>query len=910
MICATEISSDETLGAFFACCVPAGLEGWPELRVGHVLRRVPAEPQGVIERLARQRGTKAIIGAGLARRGPKGKPRCADRVNRPGEMIVSVRRDRDGRPAGLLLTDGLLSDDVLPVLLGAGPLLVKAGRYDAPLFLTAGCQETGLLEAAGCATYPLDAVDWSRRRAVREFCGCASWAREIVISVSDIGGGDFAERPEAVELLVRLRRWCYANPAWAERLKFVFVRLHPSQKSEIAELVRNADGSLADYLLGGPLGKDRLKPMRLALPGNILCHGLAPLTAWHACSAPAEPRDFLGRFEITKLGAQSDRPTRVRLLGEQVPNPAGQPRRAILRDTLVDVTNRGGGRYRLDADFIASTLDVPAAELSRHLWRYVRGSASLPDDSVSAEWSDYVPMRRAWGRLTERAGSPVADVECELLLVAPPAMRTPVAIKCAARVILRPDSGQRVIWCEDLQLIQSVKGNPAGPGDALRPFLVEGLAEALQERLDRLAGGLAAAVHQGGRQSELMALLCLLVHASPLRIRLPDGRSLNYGPLQICILGESGSRKTSVAFKLAELLGLSALATGDAVTRAGLVYRISADEVVPGLLPGNHGGMLMLDEFHKVSTAEIRAMTSARSEGVLRVHGRANAELPALTRLVAIGNLRTRSATGNPGKRSMRLADLAAGIEGATFLESEDLRRFDVVLITSRSAATTEGGSGPAKINVGQVVELLKCYWRMGASGRDEFIWETGAFRAVLAAAKALNDRFGCNAIPIFGPDTADKIARLVASIARVLPVHDDWRTRITTAHVQLAQALLTEIYTSPACGLEEVARLERQTEAKPSDEELEGTWRSVERDIATEELYAMVDAFGERPRMTTAELGGRINLGVRSTRTRVAILRDAGLVRSCGRGGLQALPLMKHLAEYRCGVTVTSQED
>lgn len=118
------------------------------------------------------------------------------------------------------------------------------------------------------------------------------------------------------------------------------------------------------------------------------------------------------------------------------------------------------------------------------------------------------------------------------------------------------------------------------------------------------------------------------------------------------------------------------------------------------------------------------------------------------------------------------------------------------------------------------------------------------------------------------------------------------------------------DIYTSPACGLEEVARLERQTEAKPSDEELEGTWRSVERDIATEELYAMVDAFGERPRMTTAELGGRINLGVRSTRTRVAILRDAGLVRSCGRGGLQALPLMKHLAEYRCGVTVTSQED
>ncbi len=900
MIRSTQVVGDEAVHAFFACCVPAILDGWPDLPVGHVVRQIPADPQHVIERLARERGAKALLGTGLAQRGGKGKLRCADRLNRPGEIVAAVLRDGDGRPGTLLLPDGFLSDGVLPQLLGP---------RGTSLFLTASAQETSLLEAAGCATYPLEAVEWANRRAVREFCKSVPWAREILVPVNDIGSGDFTELPRAVALLARLRRWSHANPSWAERLKFTFVRLHLSQKRDIAELVRGGDGALAGYLLRGPVGKDRLKPVRLVLPGNILCNGLPPLTAWHARSGPVEPRDFLGHFEITQLSPARDRPLRVRLLGEQVPDLATQPRRAVLRDTLMDVTNRGGGTYRLDPDFIASTLDVPIPELSRHLWRFARGSASLPDCPVSAQWSEYLPMRRARGHLVDPDGPPQADAECELLLVAPPPMEAPATIRCAARVLLHPDSAVRILWCEDIEVIPSPGESAAGPKDVLEPFLVDGQLEAMNERLEQLAGGLAAAVHQGGQQSELIALLCLLVHGSPLQIRLPTGRALGCGQLQVCILGESGSRKSSVAFELAKLLGLSALATGDTLTRAGLVFQISGNEVLPGLLSGNHAGMLTLDEIHKVGRSAIRAATSARSDGVLRVHGRASAELPMRTRFLGIGNLQRQSARGREGKRSLRLADLAAGIEGAGFLECEDARRFDAVLITSRSAATAERGSRAQKLDIGKLVELLEGYWRIGASGRDEFIWETGAFPAVVAAAKALNDRFECDAIPIFGSDTADKIVRLVAAAARVLPVQNDWRTRITTAHVQLVQTLLTDIYTSPACGLEEVARRERQAEAKPSDEELDRIWRAVERDIAPEELDPILEALAERPRLTTAELGGRIDLGVRSTRARVAVLREAGLLRSCGRGGLQALPLMKHLAEYRRGLRATSKE-
>jgi hypothetical protein len=303
--------------------------------------------------------------------------------------------------------------------------------------------------------------------------------------------------------------------------------------------------------------------------------------------------------------------------------------------------------------------------------------------------TDGHPMCLARGVLLDPESGQPDGVETPMILVCPPpSLAAGNEIIAAARVVIHPYTGRRVLWVEDIDVVATHGGGAAGLDWQGRhaPFRVAPTLAALEQRAGELGRGLAGAVQLAGEQSERLALLTALVHVSPQTLRLPTGRTLAYGALQGLVVGESGSRKTAVAVGVSQLLGLADIAASDTTSRAGLLYQIRGGEVIPGLLPRNHGRMVVLDEVHKIRPGEISAATFARGQGVLRVHAAAQAEFPMQTRLLAVGNLRQRGAQGRDGGQSSCLADLEAGILGTGFLEPEDLRRFDFVMVTSRQA--------------------------------------------------------------------------------------------------------------------------------------------------------------------------------------------------------------------------------
>jgi len=455
-----------------------------------------------------------------------------------------------------------------------------------------------------------------------------------------------------------------------------------------------------------------------------------------------------------------------------------------------------------------------------------------------------------------------------------------------------------VTWDEDGKCSwRDEAGGETGDINALiQGFACEDSLKAMQRRAGKIGAALAAKIYLAGRQTELMALLTALVHVSPTKIILPGGRRLRYGPLQGLIVGESGSFKTTATSDLAETLGLAELATSDTTTRAGLLYRVRGKDVVPGLLPRNDNRMIVIDEFHKTRPQEIRAATCARSRGVLRIDNCNSAIFDMQTRLLCVGNLRHRGARGLHGSESISLADLDAGILGTGFLEPEDIRRFDFAAVVGRSG-TEAARPTVDPMDTERFSRLVRLYWQIGAQGDDECIWSPTARDVAREVAVALNERFETPLLPVFGPDTQDKVFRLAAAAARLMPTEADGRIHITESHVRWAGFLLFHIYEWPTNGGADIAGRDRGSEDDFGHDEMETLLYDLLAEVP--EIPAILNLLAYRSSITTGELAIKADVAVRTMGKRVSFLKQVGLLTSHGRAGLKPTALMRRLVRW-----------
>lgn len=399
---------------------------------------------------------------------------------------------------------------------------------------------------------------------------------------------------------------------------------------------------------------------------------------------------------------------------------------------------------------------------------------------------------------------------------------------------------------------------------------------------------LAAGVHTQGPQAAHLALLTVLTHLSPVNLVCPNGRALDYAPLQVLIIGESGSLKSTIVGGLSQEFGRAEIACADTATRAGLLYQIGAKHVKPGLLPRNHQGMVVIDEFHKIKHAEITAATSARTQGQLVVEGQSRDRFDMQTRLICIANFKQRGR----GASSLGVDDLdGIGIQGTSFLEPEDLRRFDIVATAIRSEAETS--MAPAT-SLEWMHSLICQTWQQDAELSNSPTWEDGAHELSAALAEELNEVFDHPQIPLFGPSTQDKLLRLAAAAARLFPVSKQ-QTLIKRIHVEWGGWFLLQNYRMPGNGLATLAASHRRRHTF-DPEEMRNDFHAILNCVP--ELWPICEAFLGTPRLTTSELANAVHCSPRTASSRVRILKEAALVTSHGSAGLRATPRMLAMAK------------
>jgi hypothetical protein len=262
---------------------------------------------------------------------------------------------------------------------------------------------------------------------------------------------------------------------------------------------------------------------------------------------------------------------------------------------------------------------------------------------------------------------------------------------------------------------------------------------------------------------------------------------------------------------------------------------------------------------------------------------------------MAVGNLRLKGAKGLQGSASITLQDLEYGVLGSGFLEPEDLRRFDFVMVASRQEETGPEPTGqPADME--RLKAMLEIYWAMGSAGCEETVWHEGAYQTACTAAKDLRDRFEISTLPIFGPDTLDKVCRLAAAAARLMPAIPDGRVHITDAHVQWSQRFLSSIYEAPENGLAALVQAQQSRRIEATQYDLDQLFANVVDEVP--ELSLFMDAFAVSDYTYRTAIASMGSVCLRTIQTRVGILKDIGLLTTHGSGGLRATPLMRRLIQ------------
>lgn len=173
-------------------------------------------------------------------------------------------------------------------------------------------------------------------------------------------------------------------------------------------------------------------------------------------------------------------------------------------------------------------------------------------------------------------------------------------------------------------------------------------AEQIDEHVRRRADHLAAVATDNRGRERVHVLTDLLYHS--VLWMMVEGKPRR-GWLDVAVVGDTRSGKSSTAARIAEWLGLGTVCgCGDNISRAGLTTGAVKDNsgrfrLRPGLLPRLHARLLVLDEFH-IMVEESRSekspmlhLQTARSDGIVegvKVYGARR--LNAAVRLMTISN--------------------------------------------------------------------------------------------------------------------------------------------------------------------------------------------------------------------------------------------------------------------------------
>ena len=307
---------------------------------------------------------------------------------------------------------------------------------------------------------------------------------------------------------------------------------------------------------------------------------------------------------------------------------------------------------------------------------------------------------------------------------------------------------------------------------------------------------------------------------TPLRFNFGKTKSIR-GYLDTLIVGESRTGKSSTAEALRKLYGLGTFTSlaGNSATIAGLVGGSSKGptgnmQTRAGVIPQNHGGLIIFEEFGKSSKDILRELTDIRSSNevrIARVSG--TTTLPAMVRMISLTNVKTTNEIKS-------IASYPNGISILTELvnTAEDIARYDIILVLSETGLQDiDPLWEPVPAFAPQVFrDRIRWVW---TRTEEQIIKTPEIEKYIVEKCNALNKKYPSH-IKLFGTEAWKKISRLAQAIAAyVVSASEDFENIIVTKEcVDYAIELLVSIYDNNTFKFKEYVDMElryRTTDAE-----------------------------------------------------------------------------------------------
>lgn len=283
--------------------------------------------------------------------------------------------------------------------------------------------------------------------------------------------------------------------------------------------------------------------------------------------------------------------------------------------------------------------------------------------------------------------------------------------------------------------------------------------------------------------------------------------------LDTIIVGESRVGKSSTADCLRKTyeLGTFTSLAGNSATLPGLIggsnKTSSGFQTRAGIIPQNHRGLIIFEEFGKSNSniaAELTDIRSSNEVRITRVSG--TITLPAMVRMISLTNVK------NTGNTIKPIAAYPHGISIITELvnTAEDIARYDmIVILPDRGASQIDPLWEPEKPFDKKVYQdRIRWIW---SRTPEQIRIDPGVSRYIVDKANELNKDFDCH-IKIFGTEAWKKIARLAIAVAGYTVSTDDFQTLIVrNEHVDYAVNFLKRIYDNSTFKLREYTAEERE---------------------------------------------------------------------------------------------------
>lgn len=341
--------------------------------------------------------------------------------------------------------------------------------------------------------------------------------------------------------------------------------------------------------------------------------------------------------------------------------------------------------------------------------------------------------------------------------------------------------------------------------------IIQDLPGTVTERINLLAEKVKGLLGYDGN-STLITAIDLAYH-TVLQFNFGTFKNVR-GYLDTIVIGESRVGKSSTADCLRKTYGLGAFTSlaGNSATIPGLVggsnKTATGYQTRAGIIPQNHRGLIIFEEFGKSNNSVITELTDIRSSNEVRITRVAGTiTLPALVRMIALTNPK------NTNNQIKSIASYPNGIAILTELvdTAEDIARYDMIVILADKGNMAINPLWEPAEPLDEDVYKARIRWIWSRTPEQVNIPRDVSLY-IVEKANELNATYECH-IKIFGTEAWKKITRLAIAVAGYLVSTDETYESVcvTKDHVDFAVEFMKTLYDNSTFKLREYVAHEKQ---------------------------------------------------------------------------------------------------